>query len=181
MLGIPLKYFFCGNEKQNMHAHRRTHSARARTSLSNGARGEKRAPSTRACAPRSSARKTQGRGWGWRVGEWGGGDLEEGLVAVGQEVEDQLGGEGGGEEVLHGGEGRAGLGGLGAEHLRLDDVDEEAGEDEDGDGALDEEALVDLAEAVAHPAENVGPREFEDGGAVRFGPEPADPVAANLV
>ncbi len=61
---------------------------------------------------------------------------------------------------------RASVGADLADQLRLDDVDDEAEEDEDGDGGLYGGAVVEPAEAVAQPAEAAGAGLLEHDGAV---------------
>ena len=100
---------------------------------------------------------------------------------MGEEVDGELGGEGGGEEDLQRGKDGAGLRRLRAEQLRLDDVGEEAGEDEDGDEALDQHARVELAEAVAHPPEDARSRLLEHDGVVGFRSQAGDPFVADFV
>ena len=74
-----------------------------------------------------------------------------------------------------------GLGGRGPEQLRLDDVGEEAGEDEDGDEPLEGHARVEPADAVADATEEARPRLLEHDGAVGLGAQARDPVAAGLL
>ncbi len=101
---------------------------------------------------------------------------DEGEEEVGREVYEELSREGRAEDELEDGEGGArGRGGGGVE-LHLDDVDEEAGEDEEGDGGLEGVVVVERADAALEAGEEAGAAAARGAGA--RGAEEGDPLVA---